>query len=292
MEIESTASEIRTSVWKGPSQPIAFGWAEHSADVTFRRTWHHIRSNRVSLRLFHFVVQGEHRLVQGGGSYVIRPGQCAVINSDEPFYSHALIGANGTFESAYAAVPEHMVLSRMPWAMHVRTPLQIGPSHRHLVGKLLDLLWLEGSTPGSRTAALLAEAFLECVSESVRTSVKNHKPPIGLVDRRFLDIQQCIDRYLTCADLTAERVAQYCGISTRYLCHLLRSKETSYSDLLWQKRLGKSREWLVSAAFKNCSIVRIASMAGFKSASHFSRLFKDTYGVSPKGYRTEYMKAQ
>jgi AraC family transcriptional regulator, positive regulator of tynA and feaB len=59
---------------------------------------------------------------------------------------------------------------------------------------------------------------------------------------------------------------------------------------LWGERLPKSREWLVSRSLLHYPIHRIANMAGFKSAAHFSRLFKSTYGTSPKDYREKCRK--
>ena len=60
---------------------------------------------------------------------------------------------------------------------------------------------------------------------------------------------------------------------------------TSFSDVLWNLRLLKARDWLVSDPFQEYPIHKIACMSGFKSAAHFSRMFKSSYGASPKAYR-------
>jgi AraC-like DNA-binding protein len=74
-------------------------------------------------------------------------------------------------------------------------------------------------------------------------------------------------------------------VSPRYVCHVLRTRDTSFSELLWTQRLQKSRDWLVCEPFQRYPIHKIASMAGFKSAAHFSRMFKSTFGCSPNQYR-------
>ena len=66
---------------------------------------------------------------------------------------------------------------------------------------------------------------------------------------------------------------------------MLKANDTSFSDLLWNLRLFKARDWLLSDAFRQYPIHKIACMSGFKSAAHFSRMFKFSYGVSPKEYR-------
>jgi AraC-like DNA-binding protein len=142
-----------------------------------------------------------------------------------------------------------------------------------------------------RTAEPLAEAFLHSISDSIGDHVASCAPSSSLVDKRFADIQACIQKYLTCADLTCERVAAHCGISPRYLCYVLKANNTSFSDLLWSRRLPKAREWLIAHSFQQYPIHKIATMAGFKSAAHFSRMFKSAYSTSPKEYRAQHTQA-
>jgi AraC-like DNA-binding protein len=182
-------------------------------------------------------------------------------------------------------VPEHLLLSHMPWAKRLDTSFEVPASHRQLVMSLLDILCFEGDHMGPRTAQPLAEAFLQAVSESVVDHIDTSGPPASLADKRFADIHSCIQKHLTCADLTFDRVARYCGISPRYLCYVLKANNTSFSELLWNLRLPKARDWLICEAFQGYPIHTISRMAGFKSAAHFSRMFKAAYSVSPKEYR-------
>jgi AraC family transcriptional activator of tynA and feaB len=285
IEIDSGAGEVRASIRKGLAEPIMMMRSINGTGIAFRRCWHHIRARRASVRLLYFILQGEMQVVNSGSSYTVKSGRCALINADEPFYSHCSIGDRGSFECALAVVPEHLVLSRMPWAKGLNTSFEIGAGHRQVVNSLLNLLCFEGDHLGRQTAEPLAEAFLQSISDGVSGCVAGSNRSSSLVDKRFADIQECIHKYLTCADLTCDRVAACCGISPRYLCYVLKANDTSFSDLLWGKRLPKAREWLVTEAFQRYPIHKIASMAGFKSAAHFSRMFKTAYGVSPKDYR-------
>lgn len=279
------AGEVRALIRKGLNQPIQFMRSNNGTGISFRRCWHHIRSRKAAVRLLYFVFQGEMRVVSSAGSYVVTPGRCAVINADEPFYSRTFVGERGSFECALAVVPEHLVLSRMPWAKELNTSFEVGAEHRHVVTSLLDLLCFEGDRLGRQTAEPLAEAFLQSISESMSDQLAAPSQSSSLVDKRFADIQKCIHKYLTCADLTCDRVAAYCGISPRYLCYVMKANQTSFSDLLWSQRLPKARDWLIAEAFQRYPIHKIARMAGFKSAAHFSRMFKSTYKLSPKEYR-------
>jgi AraC family transcriptional activator of tynA and feaB len=167
----------------------------------------------------------------------------------------------------------------------LNTSFEVGAGQRQVVTGLLNLLCFEGDHMSRRTAAPLAEAFLQSITDGVGDHIASCAPSGSLVDKRFADIQACIQKYLTSADLTCDRVAAYCGISPRYLCYVLKANNTSFSELLWSQRLPKAREWLVAESFQRYPIHKIATMAGFKSAAHFSRMFKSAYSVSPKEFR-------
>src|SRR5580658_316472 len=286
------AGEVRALIRKGLNQPIQFMRSNNGTGISFRRCWHHIRARKAAVRLLYFIVQGELRVVNSAGSYTVSPGRCAIINADEPFYSSTSVGDRGSFECALAVVPEHLVLSSMPWVKGLSTSFEVGAEHRHVVTSLLDLLCFEGDRLGRRTAEPLVEAFLQSISESMSGQLAAPSDSSSLVDKRFADIQECIQKYLTCADLTCDRVAAYCGISPRYLCYLMKAHETSFSDLMWGQRLPKARDWLISQAYQRYPIHKIARMAGFKSAAHFSRMFKSTYDLSPKEYRAVHASTQ
>lgn len=290
LEIEQPAGEVRSFIRKGLNQPIMMMRSLNATGISFRRAWHHIRSRRAAVHLLYFVIQGELRVVHSAGSYTARPGQLAIINADEPFYSNAVVGERGSFECALAVVPEHLVLSCLPWAKDCSGAFEVESSHRQVVTNLLDILCFEGPRLGPQTAEPLAQAFLHSITESVGDQIASLQRPDSVLDKRFSDIQACIQKYLTATDLTCDRVAAYCGISPRYLCYVLSAKNTSFSDLLWSQRLPKARDWLINDAFRRYPIHKIACMAGFKSAAHFSRTFKTAYGCSPKEYRANHVE--
>lgn len=292
VEIQPSHGEVRSVIRKGLSQPILFMRSINAAGISFRRCWHHIRARKAAVRLLYFVYQGEMRISSAAGSYTVKPGRCALINADEPFYTGTFVGERGTFECGLAVVPEHLVLSHMPWAKGLEAAFEIGAPYRPVVTGMLELLCTEGDCLSHRTAESLADGFLRSLSDGMVDQIAAAPQPQSLMERRFADIQACIRKYLTSADLTCERVAQQCGISPRYLCHVLKANNTSFSDMLWSQRLPKARDWLVAEAYRRYPIHKVAGMAGFKSAAHFSRMFKSAYHVSPKEYRASRAEEQ
>jgi AraC-like DNA-binding protein len=80
-------------------------------------------------------------------------------------------------------------------------------------------------------------------------------------------------------------VARACFISTRYLHRVFAGQGLSVCDWIRSERLERCRNDLVDPAYADLSISAIASRWGLPSAPHFSRLFRDAYGCSPREFR-------
>lgn len=98
-------------------------------------------------------------------------------------------------------------------------------------------------------------------------------------------ICQTIETLLSDPDLTLGQVADEDGISPRYLQKLFASAGQSFSTYLRTRRLERCRLDLTSPMCAGLSISEICFRWGFNGSAHFSRAFKDQYGVSPREYR-------
>lgn len=98
-----------------------------------------------------------------------------------------------------------------------------------------------------------------------------------------------IDSHLSDPDLGPDSIAAELHISPRYLHQLItRLIGKSVSLIIREKRLEKCRLALVNPQTANRSITQIMMEWGFGNSSHFSRIFKEKFGVSPRAYRNLY----
>jgi AraC-like DNA-binding protein len=81
--------------------------------------------------------------------------------------------------------------------------------------------------------------------------------------------------------LTAQEVAASCGLSISYIESLFKSRQATIEESIHNERLTKGHELLSSAAHRGKSVSQVAYQAGFSHAGHFSRLFKERFGMSP-----------
>ncbi len=101
----------------------------------------------------------------------------------------------------------------------------------------------------------------------------------------FHRVCQTIETLLAEPDLQIERVAAADGVSTRSLQKLFAWSGQSFSTYVRTRRLERCRLDLASPISATLSISEICFRWAFNGSPHFSRAFKEQYGVTPREYR-------
>lgn len=85
--------------------------------------------------------------------------------------------------------------------------------------------------------------------------------------------------------ITIEDISAELGLSKSHFMKFFRNTMgTTFTQYLNDYRLTMASRLLVSS---DSSILDIAAEAGFENLSHFNRLFKKRFGVTPREYRRE-----
>jgi AraC-like DNA-binding protein len=126
------------------------------------------------------------------------------------------------------------------------------------------------------TAALSEQ--LECES---RVSPETHRHAL------MVRIKAFIDERLDDPELCTAVVASAHHISHRYLQKLFESEGTTVTEWIRHRRLVHCSRELVDPRFVSAPISTIAARWGLVDASHFSKIFRSAYGMSPREFRVE-----
>jgi AraC-like DNA-binding protein len=81
------------------------------------------------------------------------------------------------------------------------------------------------------------------------------------------------------------KLAAELGVSKRYLYALFAETESSVCDELMDLRLSRARSYLTDPRYDAKTIAEIAFLVGFATPSHFSRCFRQRFGLTPSTCR-------
>ncbi|HKY19851.1 MAG TPA: AraC family transcriptional regulator [Vicinamibacterales bacterium] len=286
LEVEGDVrSEFRFA--KALPYPISITHLTSRAVIRYERSWSHIQRNRVGLRVIWFVRKGSFHIDRAHGPCVIRAGQGGILDSSVPFNVQLMLDESGQAETFQVIVPNDIFMEHLAAADQFYETFSLNSSEGRIADGMLNLLVAEGDHIRRELAEPLTGALLDAVADCIGCHKREAPHRKGLGEQRLADIENYILLNLADPDLCYHKVAERCKISPRYLGYLLKANDTTFSDLLWKNRLPKARDALVARASREQSIKTIAFMSGFKSAAHFSRMFKAAYGCSPREYRLE-----
>lgn len=104
----------------------------------------------------------------------------------------------------------------------------------------------------------------------------------GRSDILIVRAKAIIARRLGDSGLSIDRIATELHISANYLAKLFRIEGTTVMRYVIEKRLERAHSLVKQFGPHRMQIQEIAYMCGFESPSHFSRMFKRHFGVSPR----------
>jgi AraC-like DNA-binding protein len=138
----------------------------------------------------------------------------------------------------------------------------------------------------SPAAPMIGPATTDLVRAALISAVDEEPARRDDWDRNLTSVvKSYITQHLADPDLGAERIAQAMYISVRQVYKLWENEPSPLGQWIVERRLGAAREELTSPRGRNRTIAAIARRWGFADPTHFSRRFREAYGVSPRECR-------
>ena len=232
--------------------------------------------------LVKFQLEGEALICQREREAHLRPGDFVICSTAEPYSLHFPT----SYREAVLAIPEHRLRER------VRSPeawLGRRMASEEPVNGLLSQFVISLSDRLDRLDPAVTQRLEANVLDLLVTALQfgpERKPEAeDLAEEHLRRVRNFIHLHLADAQLCPDRIAQAEGISTRYLHMLFRRQGESVSRYVQLQRLDACRRSLERSDLAGMSVTDIAFGWGFNDSSHFNRLFKAEYGVTPKAWR-------
>ncbi|MEV7185007.1 helix-turn-helix domain-containing protein [Kitasatospora sp. NPDC093102] len=155
-----------------------------------------------------------------------------------------------------------------------------------LASQVLWTLATQAGADRARPGNHLARSASEIVAILVTDLLERENPEHPTGSAELLSrIRAHIEENLADPDLAPEAIARSQHISVRYLHKLFQQDGTTVGQWVRQRRLDACRRELERPSRRQTSVSAVAHRWGFVSHSHFSRAFRDAYGVSPREWQ-------
>ncbi|MET9969952.1 helix-turn-helix domain-containing protein [Streptomyces sp. NPDC006356] len=228
--------------------------------------------------------RGTGALEQGGRQVLMRPGEFAMADSGRPFRNELAEGFS--FTSFHLPRKDLRVSEQDLRALTATLFSSSGGSSGLVATYLTRLSQGMGTFDVSvrRRLGIIATDLLALLVEE-RSGKLNPQAP-GSAHAMLALIKEYIVRNLSDPGLSPEVVAAAHHISVRYLHKLFEYEETTVSRWILQQRLERCRRDLSQATGPHLTVAAVGRRWGLVSPSHFSRVFRATYGMSPREWQT------
>lgn len=226
-------------------------------------------------------LKGQTEILQSGRTMQLAPGNWGLCDAPKPCVSSHAEGV----EQLHLLIPRAAIRLAVDPRFVVCRAFAGASRVSALMCQALASLFEELPALGLRRSEELAEVVLRLFHLAVTERVQR---PDGLSARDDLRerITAYVESHLRDPHLSLDRIATDLKCTKRYLHMVFGSEDYTLNEYIWMRRLDRCRQDLENAALRDRSITETALSWGFSNLSHFSRAFREHFGVSPREVRT------
>jgi AraC-like DNA-binding protein len=243
----------------------------------------HVACTRAAMFFLQMQLEGESVNRQDGREAKLGTGDFTLCDTTRPYEMH-FGGPNRMF---VLGVPEQLLRRHLACPERIVAIAMSGASGLSgLVSGFLRDFWgrcrdeLEPSI-----APRITRAMLDLIASAYTLLPQSRSDRSSLATAHRVRIFNYIEAHLGDPDLTPVRVAAACKMTPRYLHHLFAQESETVARYILRRRLEECSRALTQSGQRGRTVTSIAFDFGFNSPTHFGRVFRARYGVTPREYR-------
>lgn len=228
-------------------------------------------------------MEGTSSITQDGQTSILQPGDFALYDSTREF--------ERDFPEAYRCFIVRFPHSMMQLPSHTLssvTATRFGANDG--VGVVVSPFLAETANNLSElsgwTGVRVAHALIDLVSSALAEKLTDAQ--IASANPRahaFVRVCEYIMQNLGDPTLSPDVIAHANFISTRQVHKIFHAERITVSQFIRDRRLEECRRQLADPADAHLTVGQIAAQWGFYDGAHFSRIFRNAHGISPRDYR-------
>ncbi len=247
------------------------------------RTAQHAASSRERYYFFHLLLQGGMRVAQDGREAILAPGDMVLTDTALPYTLE-----HGDYASALVMIASPNDVKRRLPAPEIALGQRLSGSEglSATLSGMMSSVWRQvksgmdaeiGERVGNNMLDMFATSCMEAFGSRIADS--------AVASARRSHIRCYIESNLKDPELTVASIAAAFRISPRYLHMLFAEEDETISGFIRRRRLEECKKRLADPMWRHRSITELAYAWGFNNTTHFARVFRERYGVSPREYR-------
>jgi len=249
----------------------------------------HTRSNVArSKRAMFFIqmmIEGESVNRQDGREARLGPGDFTLCDTTRPYEIHFdspnrmfVLGIPEALLRRHLACPESVVA----------IPMSGADGMSGLFSSFLRNFWNQCREEIDPVVVpRMTSAILDLVASAYTVMPQAQSDRSSLASAHRIRIMNFIEAHLGDPDLTPMRVAQACKMTPRYLHHLFSHESETVARYILRRRLEECSRALTVQSQRGRTVTAIAFDFGFNSPTHFGRVFRARYGLTPREFRRQ-----
>lgn len=226
--------------------------------------------------------QGEMLLSNGHDQCRITPGSIYLTRHSEPEIS----ATSGLYQTLNVQIPYALIDRNIVEAGYARHwPLARG-TMASVLRHFISSLYLELPLATRRDADYFADQLCELVTRLASEDMERPQSDSYVLRSHRARVMDYLQEAASDMSLTPSKIASAAGLSVSYLHRIFATVDKSVMTEVRRVRIVKAREMLRSQRHAHLSISQVSFDCGFKSLQDFSRVFRQTAGVSPSRFRS------
>ena len=241
-------------------------------------------------------LRGRTVVQQGNSQAVLTPGCLAFYDTTRPY----TLNLPNDFDQIVLHLPHNTLRRKVPGGLdHMAQCISAANPFAQAIMALAPQLLHMVSAARPAMAQRTCDAAIELMAlamDSLATHPSAHAdgdpnatsaaPVQGAsADALVWRTRELISQQLDNAALCPTSLASQLHVSLRRLQEVFQVQGTTLTSSIWDMRLDFARGLLLAAPNQRESVSTIAYRAGFSDLAHFSRRFKQRYGLSPSEFR-------
>ncbi len=238
-----------------------------------------------------FYFQKEHRILREGEVCIIAPDSMHDLLIEDDSTVFCIMLRKSTFNTAFFSL-----LSQKDLLAHFFRTMLLSDTHpNYLLFFAKDAYWLKNIIHNATGECYKSDPYsntccINWINLMFATLLRNYSQTLQFYNYQMgsdftLVLQYIQHNYRT---LTLSSLAEFFHYSEPHLCTLIKQNTGyNFSELVRQLRMADAVSLLTNTELK---ISEVANRIGYNSADHFSRIFRQTYGMSPQEFKKTHLR--